>query len=254
MTATATIFDGLVSDAMNCESPAVSPSTPVADVAALVAEYNYRHVVVVSDTHGVLGILSQRDLLKHLLRSQDEDCEPGTTSVGDIINSKPITVQDGVPLLKAALVLGANRIGCLPVVDPNNRLLGTLSVADLLKHTAGSDDALETRFKIYAPSQQTRSKSPAYVRRATGSLVLPIETIGTVGEEYGFAVLGYDQESERILVKFVEDKDEGAQRVGREKENLVIDAANFISHFNVKSHGRAYAPARNGEYVVLKPK
>jgi CBS domain-containing protein len=48
----------------------------------------------------------------------------------------PITVRPGSSILDVAGLMAEKKIGCVPVTDESNRLVGFLSAIDLLRHFA----------------------------------------------------------------------------------------------------------------------
>jgi len=69
----------------------------------------------------IVGIITRKDLLR----------KPEETQLGLLMTAKPITIDPDMDLLDAARLLVTRRIRRLPVVE-NNKLLGLLSVADVI--------------------------------------------------------------------------------------------------------------------------
>jgi CBS domain-containing protein len=96
-----------------------------------------RHLPVV-DRGGVVGVLSQRDLLEYGLASA-----LGYTTLGarkllralhaqDAMSGPAVTTSPDATLHEAARLMLAGRLGCLPVVE-EQRLVGIVTESDLLK-------------------------------------------------------------------------------------------------------------------------
>jgi CBS domain-containing membrane protein len=101
-----------------------------------------RHIpVVAEDGRRVVGILSQRDLLRaaliqSLAQSERHD-EPIAKSVlvGDIMVSDVKTVTPEMSAAGAAQIMLEQKIGCLPVVGGNDGgLVGLLTESDFVRH------------------------------------------------------------------------------------------------------------------------
>jgi CBS domain-containing protein len=62
-------------------------------------------------------------------------------TVADVMTREVLTVEPGTPIAEVAELLHARRISGVPVVDPDQRLLGVVSEGDLISHavTAGED-------------------------------------------------------------------------------------------------------------------
>ena len=56
-----------------------------------------------------------------------------------------VTVGPQTPLRDAVALLLDRKIGCLPVVDPEDRLLGILTESDLVRYAAAAIDASDRR-------------------------------------------------------------------------------------------------------------
>lgn len=58
-------------------------------------------------------------------------------TVGDIMTPNPITVKAEIPLKNAIEIIAQNRIGGLPVINAENKLIGILSETDLMWQETG---------------------------------------------------------------------------------------------------------------------
>jgi len=105
---------------------------------------NIRHLPVVEDGK-VIGIISDRDLYKALgPKNNSRVIESATSSnsaelhvapqkVRHIMHRGVKTVSRNTSASDAASLMARNRIGALPVVDKNNKLVGILSATDILR-------------------------------------------------------------------------------------------------------------------------
>jgi CBS domain-containing protein len=122
------------------------PVTVSDDVAALEAfdqmvERGIRHLPVVDGGRRVIGVLSIDDLrgafpfdvsTKRPLGPQERS-QALDYRVSDAMTWAPQTVRADTSLEQAARCLAEHRIGCLPVVDEDERLVGILSETDALR-------------------------------------------------------------------------------------------------------------------------
>jgi len=97
-----------------------------------------RHLPVVADDDETLvGIVTQRDLFRDALaqalgygkHAQRKILD--TLSIKDVMATEVVTTSPDVPLIEAARILTARKIGCLPVVE-NGRLVGILTEGDFV--------------------------------------------------------------------------------------------------------------------------
>ena len=90
-------------------------------------------VAVVDDNHTLLGILTDGDV-RRLLQSLD-NIAVLSKSISDIMTHNPITLTKNVKAIDALrLMENPDRtIGIIPIVDGEKRLIGMLSIHDLIK-------------------------------------------------------------------------------------------------------------------------
>jgi CBS domain-containing protein len=107
----------------------VRPSATVLEVVGLLKEYNLGAVVVSPDGREVVGIVTERDIVRRLLAGTDFLSGP----VSAIMTSEVQTcsAQDSVRSLMTTMT--EQRIRHLPVVDDNGRLTGIVSIGDAVK-------------------------------------------------------------------------------------------------------------------------
>lgn len=126
-----------------------SPIAVEADASALEAhdrmvEHGIRHLPVLDAERRVVGVLSIDDLRAALplplslsapssLESRESARE---WRVGDVMTYAPHTIREEGSLREAADLMADHRIGCLPVVDDQGRLVAMLSETDLLRALA----------------------------------------------------------------------------------------------------------------------
>lgn len=253
-------LNGRVRDVMVENVTSVHPDTPIAEAAQLMAEQNLRRMVVVDYRDKVIGVVSQRDLLKPYLFADQADVPPPSAEVEHVLSGRnPVTVSPELLLVKAAIVLATNKIGCLPVVGHRQQLVGLLTTTDLLRYVTGQRrDSLESCFQFYTPSTDARSHIPAYIRRSSGDLVVPLKSIEHHEAVREMVALGYDSGGGRILIKFLPpgQPHEGAFKLRRDKESLVISASDFVARFELAGKSNAFDVACRDEsrYLVLSPK
>lgn len=257
---------GTVGDVMVKDVQTVFPDATVSEVAERIVKRNLRRVVVVDYHHRVLGVVSQRDIVRYFLLEQDGQTDPpallagGAAEVKSILDDrKPITVAAELPLMKAAVVLAKSKIGCLPVVGAGQKLEGLLSLTDILRNLTGhTQDSLENGFQFYSPLGAKRARIPAYIRRMNGDLVVPLTSVDNPDSLTNLVMLAYDGAVGRILIKFVDDGNAqtGAIRAKRDKENVVIPASGFVTHFELHGKASAFDVSCHEEsrYLVLTPK
>lgn len=106
----------------------IGPEQRVAEAVALFQEHNIGALPVL-DAHGrLVGILSERDVVRHLPQYEQILAVP----VQALMTAHVITAVPDDDLMSVAHTMTEKRIRHLPVLD-NGRLIGIVSIGDVLK-------------------------------------------------------------------------------------------------------------------------
>lgn len=92
--------------------------------------HGVHHLVVLRDDH-IVGVISDHDL-----GDDRGEAEAVGGTVDDLSTGRVVLASPEMPVKRAAALLRAHRIGCLPVVD-GKRLVGIVTTWDLLGYLAG---------------------------------------------------------------------------------------------------------------------
>ena len=106
----------------------VSPETPVLEAVRLMSDERVGAVAVTREGK-LSGIFTERDLM---IRVVLEGRDPGGTRVGDVMTSQCISAKDDISMGQALQIMTERHFRHLPVVDENDRVLGLLSIRNLL--------------------------------------------------------------------------------------------------------------------------
>ncbi len=108
----------------------------------LMDERNVRHVPVVDEDRNLVGLVSERDLLRSMYPSTSE-LPVGTqhavlkrVKVSAIMTRDVETVEPDDDLAAAAQVMLDNKYGCVPVVVDGGRVEGILTESDFVRYLA----------------------------------------------------------------------------------------------------------------------
>ena len=99
----------------------------------------FHHLLVVEE-HKLLGVVSDRDLLKALspnigsARETYQDIASLNKRVHQIMTRRPIVLQESARVDDAIHAFNTHGISCLPVVDLNFRPVGIVTWRDILKN------------------------------------------------------------------------------------------------------------------------
>ncbi len=134
----------LVRDVMSPRVFRVSPDTPVRELLELASTHRLRAVPVVGEDREVLGMVTDRDLLRHLLplalRPGDGPAHgaasPEGLTVRDIMTRSVMCISEEQGLAEVASVMVNKDVERLPVVH-EGKLTGFLTRGDILRKLFG---------------------------------------------------------------------------------------------------------------------
>lgn len=98
----------------------------------VMAQRNIGSVVVVDDEKKVLGIVTERDLVRRLL---GEKRDPDTTALSIIMTTNPRTAREDDDIVECLRLMSTERFRHLPIVDESGRLTSILSQGDFVAYT-----------------------------------------------------------------------------------------------------------------------
>lgn len=126
-----------VQDVMTIEVVVAHPTTPIKQVADLLAGHGLSALPVIDGQGRVLGVVSETDLFGD---SQRPAGGPMATTAGEVMTSPAVTVSPHATLTEAARRMQADGLKRLPVVAGSGRLIGIVSRADLLRPLVRPDE------------------------------------------------------------------------------------------------------------------
>ena len=127
-----------VTDYMTRKTVTVKADTGIRAAFFKMKENHIRHLPVVDDDGGLVGIVSDRELrrpdwvdesldIAHVYYLDDD------MSIGDVMIRTVHVIHTYDTLRKAARVLLDNNVGAAPVLDKTGALVGMLSAVDLMR-------------------------------------------------------------------------------------------------------------------------
>ncbi len=143
----------MVRDVMVRRQISVSPDTPLGEVSRVMVQHDAPAVTVVSDTDEVLGMVTHRELLQHLLphyvkrmnTGEFHGARPGSPDVQDphelpvreIMDRSVLCVSEDQVLGDVATMMLNRNIDRFPVVR-DGALVGVLTRADIVRNLFGT--------------------------------------------------------------------------------------------------------------------
>jgi len=122
----------------------VKVGSPVSEAVRLMAENNVGLVVVVNSPEDmkVLGVISERDVIKALAKGVDIS-RAVVEQVGTMGNIATVKYYDDVT--KIAQLMNERRIRHVVVVDDEGRVMGVVSIRDLLRESNAISEIAKMR-------------------------------------------------------------------------------------------------------------
>jgi CBS domain-containing protein len=106
----------------------IAPGQTIREALHLLAAHNIGAVVVVGDAGTPVGIVSERDVVRHLTREEDIFSRP----VSAIMTRDVVIGVPGDDVRAVSHTMTERRIRHLPVMD-GSRLVGIVSIGDVVK-------------------------------------------------------------------------------------------------------------------------
>lgn len=150
-----------VADVMEKHVEFVTKDTPISEVARLIFGRKINGVPICNDRRErkVVGFVTERDILSKFYPSLQEfiedpvhsqDFEEMEKKINEILSlptkkimsARPTTVTAKTPVLRAQSLMLVRKIGRLPVVDEEGRLIGIIAKGDIFKAVVGMKLAL----------------------------------------------------------------------------------------------------------------
>jgi CBS domain-containing protein len=144
-----------VGDVMSQEVVTITEGAVLKEAATVMVKSGVSGLPVISDDRKVIGIITEADFVtaeasrawgrqrRRLLANFLGDSKPpNAKTVGDVMTSDPHTIDSASSVTEAARMMTDLRVKRLPVVLPDNTLVGVISRADVMAVFARPDEEL----------------------------------------------------------------------------------------------------------------
>lgn len=136
-------------DAKGYETLSVKPDTNVFDALTVMAEKHIGALVVIDDDGHLAGIFSERDYAREVaLKGKTSRM----TKISEVMSTRVITVSPDQLTDECMELMSGKRVRHLPVVE-NDRVIGILSIGDLVKETIAYQQFLIQQLESYIQGQ-----------------------------------------------------------------------------------------------------
>ncbi len=133
-----------VADLMNPRVITVEMDDSLLTAKSLMEKASIHHLPVIDSRRRVVGIVSDRDLLRAMSPFMDTAAENNRDLavmrklIHQIMTRHSRTIESDAPLDKAALIMLDSNISSLPIISENGELIGIITWKDLVAHCAKS--------------------------------------------------------------------------------------------------------------------
>ncbi|MDW5564238.1 MAG: CBS domain-containing protein [Methanomassiliicoccus sp.] len=118
----------LVKDYMRQKKEIVSLEDSVQSAIELMVESDQGSVVVLDDKDKVVGIFTERDVLRHTMTNQPTFLH---LKVSEVMSSPVLTVPEDMKVSEALSIMNDKNVRRLPVVDKSGKMIGFISWREL---------------------------------------------------------------------------------------------------------------------------
>ena len=105
------------------------PNEKVANVVKRMFEKNVGSVLVINDEGKLIGIFTERDLLRVVAQGESLD-----KPIGDYMTKSIIVANPDDPIPKVASIMIEKWIRHIPIVDKDGKPIGIVSIRDVLRY------------------------------------------------------------------------------------------------------------------------
>jgi CBS domain-containing protein len=127
-------------DLMTLDLKWVRDTASVREAATCMRENSIGFLPVCDGGGGLVGVVTDRDLATRVCA---ENLVPAATEVSRIMSKPAIVCLEEEPVRRAEEAMAQNQVARLPVLGPDNRVVGVISLADIVARRRGSE-ALRT--------------------------------------------------------------------------------------------------------------
>ena len=127
-----------VDDIMTSDVITAGMDDTVGGIAKIFEVHHFHHIPVVEGTR-ILGVVSDRDILKAISPYANTACEDARDSntlrkkAHQIMTRKVVTICPTDSVIEAAQIMLENKFNCLPVLSNAGAVVGMVTKTDLLK-------------------------------------------------------------------------------------------------------------------------
>ncbi|MBY0515415.1 MAG: CBS domain-containing protein [Bacteriovoracaceae bacterium] len=117
-------------DIMSSPLHTIQKHQSIAEATEIMSRMGFRHLPVLEGVDHLVGMISQRDIL----------CAKTARGVSEIMNPQIIVALDSARIQDTAHLMLDEKINALPVVNIHHKLVGIITLSDILKFVIHMDE------------------------------------------------------------------------------------------------------------------
>lgn len=129
-----------ISKIMTRNAVTIEPEADITQARKIMSENNFRHLPVVDESNFLIGIVTDRDIRSvspsfHITGDNGTETLKRFSSlkIKNIMTKNPVALSPLDTLQDALILLQKERFGAFPVIDEQKKLIGIVSVRDILR-------------------------------------------------------------------------------------------------------------------------
>lgn len=143
-----------IGDIMTEKPITVISDTTIQQCAQIMQEKHLGSLIV--KENNIHGIITEQDIVRKVIAL---GIDPKTTPVKEIMEKNLITVEPRQDIYQALVLMNANNIRHLPVIN-NDRMVGFITIKDILKVQPQLFDLVVDKFELREQERKLRSTNP----------------------------------------------------------------------------------------------
>ncbi|HVI49352.1 MAG TPA: CBS domain-containing protein [Chitinophaga sp.] len=130
----------------------IRPDNTVFEALQMLVDRNVGALTVVDENDKFLGIFSERDYARRVILKGRASKE---TLIREIMTERPITVKEEDSIEDCMVMMTDKRIRHLPVIDDQSRLVGLISIGDVVKFIIDDQRYIISNLECYINGTHT---------------------------------------------------------------------------------------------------
>jgi acetoin utilization protein AcuB len=136
-----------LSEIMTMQVATIGMDDTLSAIREIFEKVLFHHLLVLSEDHEVVGVISDRDLLKQLspylntASEQERDLHTLNKKAHQIMSRKLISASPTTTVKDAAMLLMEHSISCVPVLAEDKLLVGIVTWKDILSFFLKNTDS-----------------------------------------------------------------------------------------------------------------